>query len=181
MNIIRRLLFRSLSVLPLALGYLGCAQTVPPDKPKVSNEAFDQKIANMISFSVPLMSVEELHNNPRKVYIFDAREFAEYQVSHIPNARYLGFDKFDPQRLTDVPRDAKIVLYCSIGYRSEKIGEKLQSLGYAHVFNLYGSIFEWANQGYPLVDAQGKPTRRLHTYNKNWSQWVDAKKADKVW
>ena len=46
-----------------------------------------------------------------------------------------------------------IVLYCSIGYRSEKIGEKLVEMGYGHVFNLYGGIFEWVNRDLPVYNA----------------------------
>lgn len=81
----------------------------------------------------------------------------------------------------DIPKDAKIVLYCSVGYRSEKIGEKLQKMGYTDVNNLFGSLFEWVNRGYKVVDKDGNETQKVHTYNKDWSQWVDETKAKKTW
>ena len=64
----------------------------------------------------------------------------------------------------------------------KKIGEQLQEAGFTKVFNLYGSLFEWANQDYPLENAEGTVTHKVHTYNKKWSQWVDDDgKIVKVW
>ena len=122
-----------------------------------------------------------MRNIQNEVYIFDAREEEEYLTSHIKGARYLGYKKFDEQKLAGVPKNAKVVVYCSVGYRSEKIGERLQKMGFTDVSNLYGSIFEWVNRGYPVVGQNGEPTRRIHTYNAKWSQWVDNDDAEKVW
>ncbi len=159
---------------------IGCAQ-IPADRPPLKNGQFDKKLTQMLRFSVPIIGVEELYNIQNEVHIFDTREWSEYQVSHIKGAQYLGYDQFDATRLQELPKDAKIVLYCSVGYRSEKIGERLQKMGYENVYNLYGSIFEWANQGKEMVDSKGQPTKQLHTYNKNWSRWVEPGKAEKTW
>ncbi|MCB0558078.1 MAG: rhodanese-like domain-containing protein [Phaeodactylibacter sp.] len=157
-----------------------CSQP-PASRPPVKNDKFDEELTRLLSFSVPTIGVQELRNIQNEVYIFDAREEEEYRVSHIEGARYLGYKKFDEQKLADVPEDARIVLYCSVGYRSEKIGERLQKMGFTDVNNLYGSIFEWVNQGYPVVGADGATTPKVHTYNSKWSQWVDNDKAEKVW
>lgn len=158
---------------------ISCAQKSAPGL--CQDPAFDQKVSNMISFSVPIIDVRELKDIQNEVFIFDTRNQEEYDVSHIKNAEYLGYQDFNPDQLKDIPKDAKIVLYCSIGYRSEKIGEKLLSLGYRNVYNLYGSIFEWVNQGNIVVDKNGKPTREVHTYNRQWSKWLDDKKAIRIW
>ena len=144
------------------------------------NPAFDKKVENLIRFSVPTISVEELAQM-ENVVIADTREKEEFMVSHIPDAQFVGYKKFDVEQLGDTPKDAPIVLYCSVGYRSEKIGEKLQKMGYTNVYNLYGSIFEWVNQGHPVVNPKGEETDRVHTYNKKWSQWLDEGKAEKTW
>lgn len=135
----------------------------------------------MLQFDVPLISVEELAKKQDEVVLLDAREKDEYDVSHIKDAKFVGFKDFDEKALKNIPKDQDIVIYCSIGYRSEKIGERLAKMGYKNVKNLYGSIFEWANQGKPLVDKNGKPTTTVHGYNKNWSQWLDGSKVKKVW
>ncbi len=160
---------------------LGCGGQVPDDRPPVLNQKFDEEISRTISFSVPTIGVEELKDIQNEVVIFDARKREEYEVSHLPGARYIGYSEFDPEQLKSIPKDREIVLYCSVGYRSEKIGEKLRKLGFTNVKNLYGSIFEWVNQGLPVVDSNEQPTQKLHTYNHNWSKWVDNKEIEKVW
>jgi rhodanese-related sulfurtransferase len=145
------------------------------------NPEFDKKVSQTIQFSIPLMSVEELKSNTQKLRIFDAREQAEFEVSHIPGAEFVGYKHFNIHAYSRLPKDTPIVVYCSIGYRSEKIGEQLKAKGFTKVYNLYGSIFEWANKGYPLIDKSGRETREVHTYNKEWSRWVDDSKAKKIW
>lgn len=126
--------------------------------------------------------MEELSDENLNDYlILDAREKEEYNISHIQNAEYIGYNKFDITSLDDVDKTQAIVVYCSIGYRSEKIGEKLQKAGFTNVYNLYGSIFEWVNQGNEVVTLEKQSTSEIHTYNKNWSKWVFNKKYKKVW
>ena len=134
----------------------------------------------MLSFSVKTIAPNDVKREPNMV-ILDARERSEYDVSHLPNAIFIGYNNFGKKMLDSLAKDKPIVVYCSIGYRSEKIGEKLQKLGFTKVYNLYGSIFEWVNQGNVVVDKNGQPTKKVHTYNKNWSRWVEEGKAEKVW
>lgn len=159
----------------------GCAQNIPADKPDVKNPEFDQRLQRLLRFSTPLYSVHELRAQQDSVYILDTRSQEEFEVSHIPGARYLGYRSLQESTLDSIPKDAPIVLYCSVGYRSEKIGNRLRERGYSKVYNLYGSIFEWVNNGYSLVDPQGNPTNTIHTYNRNWSQWVDQPTVKKTW
>ena len=147
----------------------------------VEDKHFDKKIKQYLNLDIPIISVTELQNNIVDYTILDAREKEEYDVSHIPNAQYIGYNQLENEVLTDIPKDGKVVLYCSIGYRSEKIGEKLRKKGFTNVHNLYGSIFEWVNQDYEVVDKNGQITQKVHTYNRNWSKWVEESKAEKIW
>ena len=162
------------------LKVFGCSAQVPTNRAHCQNEQFDKKVASYLSFSVPTINPSVL-KKMTDVTIFDARERLEYEVSHIPNATFIGYNHFEKDVLKNIAKDRPIVVYCSIGYRSEKIGEKLQKMGYTKVYNLYGSIFEWVNQGNQVVDNQGLITKKVHTYNRSWSQWVDEGKAEKVW
>lgn len=164
----------------MMMGRPGCTQP-PEDRPAVGNPDFDRKISNMIQFSVPVIGVQELRAIQEEVLIFDAREREEFEISHIEGARYLGYKQFEESALMDLPKDQKIVLYCSIGYRSEKVAEKLKALGFEQVYNLYGSIFEWVNAGFPIVGPDGQQSKQLHTYNAKWSKWVDPQQAERVW
>lgn len=138
---------------------------------QIKNPDFKDMLDSIYNHSVPLISVDSL-KELKNVYLLDTREKEEFNVSHLKHARNVGYIWFDMRDIYDIPKDATIVLYCSVGYRSEKIGEKLIKAGYKNVFNLYGSIFEWVNHGYPVYKSDGVQTSEVHTYNKKWSKWV---------
>ena len=169
----------SFFVVLIFIQLVGCSQP-PINEAKVQSEEFEKKLNNLLSFSVPTVNVDELVEM-EDVLILDARELKEYNISHIPNAKYAGYDKFNKKEFKDVDKDQPIVLYCSVGYRSEKIGEKLIEMGFTNVSNLYGSIFEWVNQGHKIEDQGGNETKEVHCYNKDWSKWVDEGAATKIY
>lgn len=167
--------------LSLTFAY-GCQAQIPANKPSCKDKVFDEAVTNLLSFTVPLKSVKALSNENLEDYlILDAREKEEFAISHIKGAKYIGYNKFDIKSLEGTDKNQPIVVYCSVGYRSEKIGEKLQKAGFTKVYNLYGSIFEWVNNGYEIKDSEGKSTQKVHTYNKKWSKWVFNEKYTRVW
>ena len=113
------------------------------------------------------------------VVLLDTRTPEEYAVSHLPGGRFVNYDTFRPEDVSDVPINAKVVVYCAVGYRSERVGEQLQQAGYRDVHNLYGGIFAWKNEYYPVIDSRDQPTDSVHTYNRRWSKWL--KQGVKVW
>ncbi len=161
--------------------FFGTSQWVEGTLASCENPEFNRTVNKWINYSVDVVGVSDLKDSYQDVLLLDAREMEEYLVSHIPGAQYLGHKAPKWNVLDKVPKDTPIVIYCSIGYRSEKIGEQLLARGFTQVRNLYGSIFEWANQGCPLEDPRGKKTNRVHTYNKKWSKWLDNTELEKVY
>ncbi|MGI8438337.1 MAG: rhodanese-like domain-containing protein [Chthoniobacterales bacterium] len=105
-------------------------------------------------------------NRPAPV-LFDVRTKAEYDVSHIAGAK-----RVDPDAAAgtiQLPHDQPIVTYCSVGYRSGAFAKTLQDAGYTNVRNMSGSIFEWANEGRPIVH-DGHPVEKVHPYNATWGK-----------
>jgi len=159
-----------------------CSQNVPETLPAIENPKFSDRLESLLSFNVPVIGVEELAESLDKYTVLDAREKKEYDVSHLPTSTYLGYKDFNKELLEGLDKSKPIVLYCSVGYRSDKMGKKLKNLGFQEVYNLYGSIFEWANTGHELMDAQNESTKKVHTYNEKWSQWLDEGEGlEKVW
>lgn len=146
-----------------------------------ADPAFDKKVDSYLSYTSPVINVKDAFNNKSNYIFLDAREFEEYKVSHIPGSRFIGYDDFSIHSVNDLSKESKIIVYCSIGYRSEKIATKLKKAGFKKVYNLYGSIFEWVNEGYEITDNSGKSSNRIHTYNKKWSQWVKNPTVEKTW
>lgn len=124
--------------------------------------------------SIPYISVNTLALSNSQSIVLDAREIKEYRVSHIKNAIHVGYDDFDIKSVqTKIPnKDSKIIVYCSIGIRSEDIAEKLKKVGYTHVLNLYGGLFEWKNKDFKIYNSKGKVTDSVHVYSKFWSKWL---------
>ena len=146
---------------------------------QVKNEAFQVMLKERLSHSVPEISVAQAARDSSACVFLDAREPREYAVSHIGGAISVGYDYF---KLEDLPpqlaKDRRIVVYCSIGYRSEKVTEKLRKAGFTNVSNLYGGIFEWVNEGLPVVNQSGL-TSDIHAYDRTWGVWL--KKGRKVY
>ncbi|MDC7994239.1 rhodanese-like domain-containing protein [Altibacter sp. HG106] len=126
--------------------------------------------------SVPYISVEALRmfQQQGNRVVLDTRERNEYEVSHIQNATFVGFSDFSEAEIDSIlpNKETPIVVYCSLGIRSEEIAEKLKKAGYTQVENLYGGIFEWKNKGYPVVNSENQPTDSIHGYSKSWSKWL---------
>ncbi|MEM1219176.1 MAG: rhodanese-like domain-containing protein [Bacteroidota bacterium] len=178
----RRLPWLLFTLFVVPFHFMACAQReVPNDRPSCSAQEFDQKVEDLLNFTVPVIGVDELYQQKNKPILLDARPQEEFVISHLEGARRIGFRDFNYEALVGIAKDEEIVVYCSVGYRSEKIGEKLQKMGYSNVKNLYGSLFEWANRGYPLVNAQGESTKEVHTYNARWSQWIQKEGLIKKW
>ena len=125
--------------------------------------------------SIPYISIEALKTNTDSVILLDSREPKEHKTSHIKNAICVGYDFFNidsvQQKIPD--KNSKIVVYCSLGIRSEDVAEKLKKAGYTNVFNLFGGIFEWKNNDLQVFDSEEKETENVHTFNKQWSKWLN--------
>ena len=109
----------------------------------------------------------------RAPVLLDARTPAEFAVSHLPGARRVDPDA-DAQdlaaALAGVDRQRPVVVYCSVGVRSAGVARRLRRAGFAHVENLEGSVFRWANEGRPLVTAGGAPAETVHPYGGVWGR-----------
>jgi len=135
---------------------------------------FDKMVENLLDGSISLISADSLYQlkvEQKNLIVLDAREKNEYDVSHIEGAIYVGYKNFDLSSL-NLNKEDYVVVYCSVGYRSEKIGEKLEDAGFKYVNNLYGGIFDWKNKGYPVFDNNKKQTQNVHAYSKSWGKWL---------
>lgn len=108
-------------------------------------------------------------NRNARLVIVDVRKREEFAVSHIRGARNLTAVSEVVQG--GVTKDQPLVVYCSVGYRSSSLAQKLQREGFTNVFNLEGSIFAWANEGRPVYrgSSEVRPPR-VHPYDAKWGK-----------
>ncbi|MCL5247149.1 rhodanese-like domain-containing protein [Cellulophaga sp. 20_2_10] len=123
--------------------------------------------------SIPYISIDSL-STKTNIVLLDTREELEFNTSHIKGAICVGYDFFNLEKVTTkiTDKNAEIIVYCSIGIRSEDIGEKLKDAGYTNVKNLYGGIFEWKNKNNPVYTLDNTETNNIHTHSKGWSKLV---------
>jgi rhodanese-related sulfurtransferase len=131
----------------------------------------------MLTPGVPTVTIRQAAQLEGSVVFLDCRERAEYEVSHLHNAVWVGYNDFDLSRVS-FAKEEKLIAYCSIGKRSDVITKRLLQEGYTDVRNLVGGIFEWSNQGFPVYKFSAE-TVDVHVYNAFWGRWL--KKGNKIW
>lgn len=144
---------------------------------QVKSGAFRLMLKKLLRHSVPEIDVRTAARDTASIVFFDAREPREFNVSHLKNAFPVGYDSFSVKQLPPLDKHSRIVVYCSVGYRSEKVSEQLLAAGFTRVSNLYGGIFEWVNHGLPVYNENG-PTKQVHAYDKKWGVWL--RRGEKV-
>lgn len=140
---------------------------------------FDSTVNSYINYSIDTISCAGLAQNFNKFKLVDSRSPQEYSTSKIKGAQFINYDNPDFKSLSFNKSDT-IVVYCTIGYRSEKIAEKLKKKGYKNVYNLYGGIIQWVNDSNNIVSPNGMSTNFVHTYDKSWGKWMINSNFQKV-
>lgn len=101
--------------------------------------------------------------------LLDIRAPAEYRVSHLSGAVLASDEKAALAALRGHDKHERIVVYCSVGWRSSAVAESLQRAGYRDVLNLKGGIFTWANEGRPLYRSDRR-VFTVHAFNRDWGR-----------
>jgi len=104
--------------------------------------------------------------------LIDIRYPNEYEVSSLKGALNIAGSSTG----WDAPKDTRIIVYCTVGARSEEAAQELLNLGFTNVSNLYGGIIHWVNSGYPVYNfallKNRVVTDRVHVYSAEWSKWL---------
>nr|WP_321226950.1 rhodanese-like domain-containing protein [uncultured Psychroserpens sp.] len=139
-----------------------------------AQDSLDDLLKQNNKNSVPYISVQELAMPKTEAIILDAREPSEYEVSHLKNAIFVGYDHFSLEQtmLQLKDKDQTIVVYCSLGIRSETIANHLKKAGYTNVKNLYGGIFEWKNKDFEVYNSEELKTDSIHAFSEHWSKYL---------
>ncbi len=141
--------------------------------------SYDAMLKEYYTYSVPFIQPADLYRRMlagEKIYLLDTREQVEYEVSALKGAVHVGFLFFSKSKIEQAKKTDLIVVYCTIGARSETIGEKIKKAGFSNVYNLYGGIIQWKNLGYPVYQ-NSKQTEEVHVYSKKWGVWLTNGKA----
>ena len=162
----------TLIILLLSL-FFGC--TKPAQVAPVNGPLFEIKQTVRNKFpTVKQLSTNELAawmNDAKREQplLLDARKAEEFAVSHLHGAINADAEPQVAAALKNYPHDKPIVAYCSVGYRSSMLAEKLMQQGFTKVVNLEGSIFQWANEGQPVYKGEAQ-VRQVHPFDPQWGK-----------
>lgn len=109
---------------------------------------------------------EQLMQRP-DLKVFDVRELDEYNTSHLP-----GAIRYEEGVLDEMLPNAPILVYCTVGLRSNGLAKELQKKGFTNVYEVKGGILSWANKGNVLQNSAGENTDTVHTYNTFFSPFL---------
>jgi rhodanese-related sulfurtransferase len=130
--------------------------------------SFDEMAAAMCEGSAPDVGWSAL---PNDAFYIDVRYREEFNVSHLKGARHCEWVDSELHDWQLLPRDSTIIVYCSVGKRSEAAAEFLMSQGFKEVYNLKGGLFDGFNRGI-AIDGRGNIMDTIHGYNVKWGQWI---------
>ncbi len=140
---------------------------------KIINFLIKLKFPKVEKISTETLSQWQADASKIQPLLLDARTESEYAISHLKTAISIDLTRKDFSDTLDISFDTPIVVYCSIGYRSAVVAQKLQQAGFSQVFNLSGGIFEWANEHRPmfqLISQKLQLTTFVHPYNRTWGK-----------
>jgi hydroxyacylglutathione hydrolase len=97
-------------------------------------------------------SVQELERRMKEeeLFILDVRDMKNVvRTGRIPGAYHIYIGEL-PERLSEVPKDRKVVVTCDAGFKGSLGASILSRNGYQEVANILGGMAAWLNAGYPV-------------------------------
>jgi phage shock protein E len=85
-------------------------------------------------------------------YLLDVRENSEVARGVIPGANHIPLGQL-PSRVSELPTDKTVVVYCNTGSRSREAVRVLNGAGYTELLDL-GGIQQWRRAGFDLVPLE---------------------------
>ena len=141
MKLLKRTLISLIIILLFAgIGCIGTEDIKISDNTQTSESGF-------IDISVE-QAKQMIDNN--EVFLLDVRTQEEFDEGYIEGAILIPDYELE-SRLSEVPEDAKILVYCRSGRRSVTASNILVDAGYTDVYNMLGGINDWKDAEYPVV------------------------------
>jgi len=87
--------------------------------------------------------------SPIPFVMLDVRTPKEYAEGHIKGALFIPVQELET-RLSEVPKDKQVYVYCYSGVRSARASTILAKHGFTNIENVMGGIQAWKGAGYPV-------------------------------
>jgi rhodanese-related sulfurtransferase len=118
----------------------------------MSHKMFDGILGNATSRirEIPAAEVKAMIERGERVVYLDVRELGEYNLGRLPGAVHIPCGSLEQRVEAAVPRDARVIVYCSAGVRSAAAARTLQTMGYTDVVSMAGGLRDYLPTGGPI-------------------------------
>ena len=93
---------------------------------------------------------DRLRAAPDRVLLLDVREPFERELAAIVPSLHIPMGEI-PERLSEIPKDRELIVYCHGGSRSMMVAGYLSNRGWKSVANLEGGIDAWSVEVDPSI------------------------------
>lgn len=104
----------------------------------------------MVTALSPEKLDEKMRTAPAEFVLLDVRELDERETARIEPSLHIPMNDL-PARLSELPRNKPVVVYCHSGTRSMMVAGYLEGEGFREVSNLTGGIDAWSLRVDPNV------------------------------
>jgi hydroxyacylglutathione hydrolase len=90
-------------------------------------------------------------------FVIDTRQILEWEAGHLAGAVFIPFYEV-PDRLSELPREKPVYVYCGSGYRAAAVASLLQNEGFTNIVHVNDDFPNAAKAGLEIV-AEAAPDR----------------------
>ena len=101
--------------------------------------------------SVKVAEAYKLIKENKDIHILDVRTRGEYRKGHLRNAKNIPLEDID-KRLSKVPRNREVLVYCRNGARSVRAIRRLEVAGYTNLYHMHEGYRVWKKAGHPTTE-----------------------------
>ena len=135
---------KALICLLLSWSFFGCASS------ESSAETKTQSVAQVSEISI--LKLDSLRQAYPDAILLDVRDDEEWAMGHLNGASFISYDWDDRKsRLSTLPWDRPVLIYCEAGGRSGVMTEELRIIGHPRIVDLIGGISSWSDANRPVV------------------------------
>lgn len=91
--------------------------------------------------------VLEMQRRGERMTLLDVRDLHEVNAAKIPGTLHISRGNLETKIEAQLPREARVIIYCATGNRSVFAADLLQEMGYTNVASMSGGIRGWIEAG----------------------------------
>lgn len=85
----------------------------------------------------------------RNIFLLDVRTVQEHGQARLPGSVLIPIGEFE-RRISEVPKNRPVLVYCAVGSRSKPVANYLSKRGNQEVYNMTDGIVGWYRNGFPI-------------------------------